>query len=233
MINSTLSERLDRQYKLIGEEATKKLIDSSVIIFGVGGVGGGAAEAIARAGISKITVCDHDTIAESNINRQLIADITTIGKSKADVMAERIRNINPDAVISAVGEFVSADNAEQIISAANPDYIIDAIDTVTSKIVLIETAEKLGIPIISSMGTGNKLDPTKFRICDIYKTSVCPLARVMRKELKARGIQKLDVLFSEEEPIKTAMRTPASISFVPPAAGFIIAGHVIRKLAGI
>lgn len=233
MNDTTLYERLDRQRRLIGDEATARLIEASVLIFGVGGVGGGAAEALARTGIGKITVCDHDTIANSNINRQIIADTSTTGKKKAEVMKERIKKINPDADVTSICSFVSSDNAEDIITSAKPDYIIDAIDTVTSKLVLIETAAKLEIPIISSMGTGNKLDPTRFRICDIYQTNVCPLARVMRKELKARGIQKLDVLFSDEEPIKTGSRTPASISFVPPVAGFIIAGHVIRKIAEI
>ncbi len=233
MSKEELYSRLDRQRQLIGDAATDKIAASSVLIFGVGGVGSYAAEAIARAGVGRITVCDHDVIAASNINRQLIADVTTVGQKKAEVMKRRIEAINPDCKVAAVTDFADGENLPAIIDTAAPNYIIDAIDTVSSKLALAVLAHEKNIPIICSMGTGNKLDPTRFRVSDISKTSVCPLARKMRTELKKRGIAHLDVLFSDEPPMKTGERTPASISFVPSAAGLIIAGHVIRKLAEV
>ncbi len=221
---------LVRQSALIGEENTLKLNNSRVLVFGVGGVGSFTVEALARAGVGAITVVDGDTVAMSNINRQLIADTSTLGRKKAEVSSERIRLINPECETSSLAVFADESNIEQIISSSHPDYIIDAIDTVKSKLLIIEYAVKNGIPIISSMGTGNKLDPTKFEITDISKTSVCPLARVMRRELKARGITRLPVLFSKEEPVSTGERTPSSISFVPSSAGLLIAGYVVKEI---
>lgn len=221
---------LERQITLIGEEKTDKLIGSSVMIFGIGGVGSFTAEAISRCGVGKIILVDFDTVSLSNINRQLIADTTTIGKKKTSVMAERIKNINPDCTVIEKDVFVTAENAVEIIKSEEVDYVIDAIDNVTAKIAIIEYCKANNISIISSMGTGNKLDPFKFKIADIQKTSVCPLARVMRYELKKRNVTKVDVLYSEEEPCKSGERVPASISFVPSVAGLLIARHVILKL---
>ncbi len=233
MSKEQLYERLSRQRQLIGEAATDRLIGASVLIFGVGGVGSYAAEAIARAGVGKITLCDHDVIAESNINRQLMATTENIGKQKAEVMADRIRAINPDCAVSAVTSFADENTLPTILEQAKPDYIIDAIDTVSSKLALIKLANEQNIPLICSMGTGSKQDPTRLQIADITKTSVCPLARRMRTELKKLGIAHQEVLFSDEVPVRTGERTPASISFVPSAAGLIIAGHVIKKLAEV
>lgn len=229
-------EIFKRSEILIGAEAQNALKNAKVIIFGVGGVGSYVCEAIARSGVGHIAICDNDTVAHTNINRQLIALHSTIGKAKVDVMQERILDINPKCKVEAYNTFYTA---EKEIDISGYDYIVDAIDTVTSKLVLIEEAKKYNIPIICSMGTGNKLDPTLFEITDIYKTSVCPLARVMRTELKKRGIKKLKVLYSKEEPIKpakienenpTKRQTPGSISFVPSVAGLIIAGEVIKDL---
>lgn len=222
---------LERQITLIGEEKTDKLIGSSVMIFGIGGVGSFTAEAISRCGVGKIILVDFDTVSLSNINRQLIADTSTIGKKKTSVMAERIKKINPDCTVIEKDVFVTAENAVEIIKSENVDYVIDAIDNVTAKIAIIEYCKTNNISIISSMGTGNKLDPFKFKIADIQKTSVCPLARVMRYELKKRNVTKVDVLYSEEAPLKSGERVPASISFVPSVAGLLIARHVILKLA--
>lgn len=221
---------------LIGNDAQSSLADSKVIIFGVGGVGSYVSEALARCGIGHIALVDNDTVSISNINRQLIALHSTIGKAKVDVMKSRILDINPNCTVTAYNTFYTKDKE---IDIKGYDYIVDAIDTVTSKLVLIEDADKLEVPIISCMGTGNKLDPTLFEITDIYKTSVCPLARVMRTELKKRHIKKLKVLYSKEEPKKPAeikddssnkRQTPGSVSFVPSVAGLIIAGEVIKDI---
>lgn len=226
---------------LIGDEAVEKLKKSSVAIFGCGGVGSFTAEALARAGIGKITVVDGDTLSASNLNRQLIATVDTVGRSKAEVQKERILSINPNCEVTAKVLFYSEETVAEI-DVSEFDYVCDAIDTVTSKLLLIEKCSAAGVKIISSMGTGNKLDPTRFEIADITKTSVCPLARVMRRELKARGIAHLKVLYSKEEvrtPIGNAegengrRAIPASISFVPSAAGLIIAGEIIKELAEI
>ncbi|MFA5659146.1 MAG: tRNA threonylcarbamoyladenosine dehydratase [Oscillospiraceae bacterium] len=223
---------------LVGEEAVSKLKSSSVVVFGIGGVGSYAVEALARCAVGNITLVDNDTVSLTNINRQLIALHSTIGKSKADAAKERILDINPDCRVTAYKLFYTAETADEI-KLSEYDYIIDAIDTVSSKLSLIEKAEKLNIPIISCMGTGNKLDPLKLQIADIYKTSVCPLARVMRYELKRREVKKLKVLFSTEQPIKPTCeageaffekQAPGSVSFVPSAAGLIIAGEVIKSL---
>lgn len=223
-------EGFSREERLIGKENLEKLNKSKVAVFGIGGVGSFVVEGLARAGIGKFLLVDNDTVDITNINRQIHANITTIGKNKVDVMKERILNINPQAEVDISTEFFMPGSK---LVDNSLDYIVDAIDTVTGKIELVCRANELNIPIISAMGTGNKLDPTKFEVADIYKTSVCPLAKVMRKELRSRGIQKLKVVYSKEEPIKPndgAYKTPASISFVPSVAGLIIAGEVIQDV---
>ena len=208
----------------------EKLNDAKVAVFGIGGVGSFVCEALARAGIGNLTLIDGDVVAESNINRQLIALHSTLGKPKADVMKERISDINPDAKVATVSEFYTKENAD-IINLSDFDYVVDAIDMVTSKLLLIKSCYDLGVPIISSMGAGNKLDGSRFEVADIYSTSVCPLAKVMRRECKALGIKKLKVVYSKEEAIKTGHTTVGSVSFVPSAAGLIIAGEVIKDIA--
>ncbi|MCI5501945.1 MAG: tRNA threonylcarbamoyladenosine dehydratase [Lachnospiraceae bacterium] len=234
-----MKEELIRTSLLIGDEAVEKLKNSNVIVFGVGGVGGFVCEALARAGIGSISMVDHDTVSLSNINRQIVADHTTVGRLKVDVMKERIKNINPDCNVSAYDCFYLPENADEF-DFTKYDYIVDAVDTVTAKLEIIVQAKKCGTKVISSMGTGNKLDPTKFEITDIYKTSVCPLAKVMRRELKKRGVKSLKVLYSTEQPRKQTVvaegekrPVPGSISFVPSAAGLIIAGEVVRELSDI
>jgi len=224
-------ERFIRTENLIGKDTQKILTHSKVIVFGIGGVGSYTCEALARAGIGEITLVDNDVVSESNINRQIVALNSTIGKHKVDVMADRISDINPDCKITRYSLFYTRENE---IDISDYDYIVDAIDTVTSKIALIEKANEFNIPIISSMGTGNKLDPTKFEVADIYNTSVCPLAKVIRHELRKLNIQRLKVVYSKEMP-KTDnnecdKRVPASISFVPSVCGLIIAGEVIKDL---
>lgn len=242
-------DMLTRTEILIGKENIEKLKNSSVIIFGVGGVGSFCVEAIARCGVSNIHIVDDDTISITNINRQIIATHSTIGKNKTEVVKQRILDINPNANVTISKIFYTKDTVNTI-DLSKYDYVIDAIDTISSKILLVEEATKLNIPIISSMGTGNKLDPTKFVVSDIYKTSMCPLAKVMRYELKKRGIKKLKVVYSTEKPIKPApinidenakstspfrdtnkrRETPGSISFVPSVAGLIIASQVINDI---
>lgn len=214
---------------LIGEDGVNRLRRSSVIIFGVGGVGSYVTEGLARAGIGSITVVDKDCIDITNINRQIPALHSTVGRPKAEVIAERIRDINPECRVVAEECFFLPDTADRF-DFSEYDHVIDAIDNVTGKIALAEKAFREGTPIISSMGTGNKLDPTAFRVADIEKTRVCPLARVMRHELRKRGVHGLKVVYSEEEPVKTGSRTPGSVSFVPSVAGLIIAGEVIKSL---
>lgn len=230
---------------LIGTEAEARVRDASVMVFGVGGVGSHCIEALARCGVGKLTLIDNDRVSLTNINRQSIAYHSTVGRYKTEVMRERIRDICPDICVDTYEMFVLPDNIDALFGqTGKPDYIIDAIDTVSAKIALVELAQREHIPIISSMGTGNKLHPELFRIADLAETRVCPLCRVMRKELKNRGIIHLKVLYSEEKPVDTGGRTtgedtgarrsvPGSISFVPPAAGLIIAGEVIRALAGV
>ena len=225
-------DRLQRQRALIGDEATQSLSSSTVAVFGIGGVGSYTVEALARAGVGSLILIDGDRVSESNINRQLIADTTTVGKWKAEAAAERVRKINPDCTVTAVNEFADDSNVDRILTEANADYVVDAIDCVTTKLLIALWAQEHNVPVISSMGTGNKLDPSKFVITDISKTSVCPLARVMRRECKAKGIRKLTVLYSTEEPVKTGLRVPASISYVPSCAGLMIAGRVIRDIIG-
>ena len=225
--------QFSRTELLIGKDGIEKLQNSKVAIFGIGGVGSYVVEALARAGIGSFILVDNDEICETNINRQIIATTKTIGRLKVDVAKERILDINPNAKIETYKEFFMPDSKEIFDSSVN--YIVDAVDTVTAKIELIVRANKLNIPIISCMGTGNKLDPTKFEVDDIYKTTVCPLAKVMRKELKERGIKKLKVVYSKEAPIKNKenteiKQTPASISFVPSVAGLIIASEVRKDI---
>ncbi len=244
-----MKEQFIRTAMLLGEEGIDMLQGKRVAIFGVGGVGGHAIEALARSGIGAIDLIDNDVVAESNINRQIIATHETVGRKKTEVMKERIATINPSCQVSTYDLFYLPENCEQI-PFASFDYIMDAIDTVTAKIDLVLQAKKYSVPIISSMGTGNKLDPSKLRIGDIYETSVCPLAKVMRKELRAREIQHLKVVYSLEEAQKpkeiekkhnpkeieetpqvgtsTRRATPGSISYVPAVAGLYMAGEVIR-----
>ena len=228
-------DRFSRSELLIGKDSLNKLKNSKVIVFGVGGVGSFVCEVLARSGIGSITLVDNDVVSKSNINRQLVAISSTIGKAKVDVMAERIKDINPLCSILPLNCFYTS---QKEIDISDYDYIVDAIDTVTSKLTLIEDANRCSVPIISCMGTGNKFDPTKFEVADIFDTSVCPLARVMRRELKSRGIKSLKVLYSKEEPLKPQnaeipdgkRQVPGSMSFVPPVAGMIIAGEVIKDL---
>ncbi len=235
----------DRTALVIGDEGIEKLKKSRVAVFGIGGVGSYTVEALARAGVGTIAIFDNDTVSDSNINRQLIALHSTVGKKKTEVMAQRIADINPEIKVIANDIFYSAENADEF-NPSDFDYVVDAIDTISSKLLLIERCEETKTPIISCMGTGNHLDPSKFSIADINKTSVCPLARVMRLELKKRGIKKLKVLYSTEQPIKpetdeklleeekqkgsSRRQIPGSISFVPSVAGLMIAGEVIRTL---
>lgn len=223
-----MSDRFTRTEFILGKENLKTLWDSRVAVFGIGGVGSYAAEALARAGIGALDLIDGDVVEITNINRQLIALRSTIGREKAQVMKERIFDIDPKVRVTAHRCFFLPDT-EFDLSAY--DYIVDAVDTVSAKIELIARAEAAGVPVISSMGTGNKLDPTAFEVERIEKTSVCPLAKVMRKELKKRGIAGVKVVYSKEEPIRRGQRSvPASVSFVPPVAGMILAGEVVKDL---
>ena len=222
---------LNRTETLIGKENIRKLQNSNVIVFGLGGVGSYTVEGLVRSGIQNICIVDKDIVDITNINRQLVADTETIGRNKVDVQEERILRINKTAKVIKINKFVKKDNIEEIMkSFPHIDYVIDAIDTVSSKLEIIKYCYLNNINVISSMGTGNKLDASRFEITDIFKTSVCPLAKVMRKELKKLDIKSLTVLYSKEEPIKTNLNTPASISFVPSVAGLLIAGKVIRDL---
>ena len=249
-----MEDMFSRTELLIGKENIEKLQNSKVAVFGIGGVGSYVVEGLARAGIGNFILVDSDDVSISNLNRQIIATTKTIGKPKVEVAKDRILEINPNANVTIYKEFYMPDN--RVPFENDISYIVDAIDTVTAKIDLIEEADKLNIPIISSMGTGNKLNPTKFEVTDIYKTSVCPLAKVIRKELRNRGIKKLKVVYSKEEPIKRNDRelykneveaekyaekknyisnshVPGSISFVPSVAGLIIAGEVIKDIINV
>ena len=223
----------EREERLIGKDALLKLKNSRVAVFGLGGVGGAAAEALVRGGVGSLYIFDGDKVATSNINRQIFATTKTVDMPKTAAAKERLSCINPDAQIVENNFFYTPENADSI-DLSQFDYIVDAIDMVTAKIELATRAQVAGVPIISCMGTGNKLDPTAFEVSDIFKTSVCPLCRVMRKELKERGVKRLKVVYSREEPITPKetddKRTPASISFVPPVAGMILAGEVIKGL---
>ncbi|MDD6873891.1 MAG: tRNA threonylcarbamoyladenosine dehydratase [Clostridiales bacterium] len=225
-----------RTARLIGEEAVNALETKNVCIFGIGGVGSFAAEALCRAGVGALTLIDGDTVAESNLNRQLIALHSTIGQPKVDVMKARMADINPDARVTALHMFYDESTASSL-ELSQFDYVVDAIDSVPSKIALIKRCHALNVPLISCMGTGNKLDPSKLVITDISKTNICPLARVVRRELRRGGIAHHTVLYSPEPPMKPLFEdengrsSPASIAFVPSVAGLMIAGYVVRALA--
>ncbi|WP_295086712.1 tRNA threonylcarbamoyladenosine dehydratase [Ruminococcus sp.] len=246
-----MSERFSRTQLLFGEEAMNILARSHVAVFGIGGVGGYTVEALARSGIGALDLIDDDKVCITNINRQIIALNSTIGMYKVDAAAHRIHEINPDCKVKCHRMFYMPDTADKI-DFTQYDYVVDAIDTVTGKIEIIMQAQNNGVPVISSMGAGNKLDPTAFEVSDIYKTSVCPLAKVMRYHLKRRNVKKLKVVYSKEQPIppkgqaaadgsgETDMRTgsarratPGSTAFVPSVVGLIIAGEVIKDLTGI
>lgn len=229
-----------REAMFYGQDALDRLAQAHVMILGIGGVGSYGAEAIARAGVGQITLVDNDTVGLTNLNRQLCALHSTLGKYKSDVMAERIRDINPNCRVTSLPLLYQDDNKETFFSL-EPDYIVDAIDLVSCKLSLIQTAKARNIPIISAMGTGNKQDPTRFRICDISETTGCPLARVMRRELRNRGILHHTVLFSDEPAITPIpleapppgrRSIPASLSWVPSCAGLMLAGYVIRDMIG-
>lgn len=216
---------------MLGKESVEKLKGSHVAVFGVGGVGGFAVEALARAGVGKLTLIDADRVSVSNINRQIIATHSTVGRYKSEVMKERIADINPECEVVCVNEFYSEDNS---LPLDGFDYIADCIDSVRSKLHLISEAKSKDIPVISSMGAGNKLDPTRFCVADISKTHTDPLAKVMRTELRKRGINHLKTVFSDEPPINpSGERTPGSISFVPSVVGLIIAGEIIKDIANV
>lgn len=228
---------------ILGKEAIEKLSKARVAVFGVGGVGGYAIEALARSGVGTLDLIDNDTVSESNINRQIIATRKSVGLSKVEVMKQRILDINPNAVVNTYNCFYLPDKKD-LFEFEKYDYIVDAIDTVTAKIDIICEAKKLNVPIISAMGCGNRLDPTKVTITDIYKTSGDPLAKIMRKELKDRRIKKLDVVYSTEKPLKSLYSItddnnpnrrgiPGSSAFVPPAAGLAIAYFVVKKICNI
>ena len=226
---------------LIGEEGIEKLHNSKVIVFGIGGVGSFVVEALTRAGVGNLILVDNDTVCISNLNRQIHATQATVGNVKVEAMKARVLSINPNCNVEAKQEFITADNIQEIIPE-DIDYVVDAIDTVTSKLALAEYCYKNDIKLIASMGTGNKMDPTQFRVTDVFKTKVCPLAKVMRTELRKRGVKKLKVVYSEEIPMvpnkgravpSQKRQTPGSISFVPPVAGMIIGGEVIKDLTGL
>lgn len=224
-----MSNQFARTEMLLGEDALEVLKQKKVAVFGVGGVGGFVCEALARSGVGSITIIDKDEVSITNLNRQIIATHSTLGRSKVDVMRERILDINPNAEVITHNCFFLPENSDQF-DFSSYDYVVDAVDTVTAKIEIIMKCKAAGVPVISSMGTGNKLDPTRFRIADIYKTTMCPLAKVMRKEMRKRDVDSLKVLFSDEKPMKTEADVPGSVAFCPSVAGLIIAGEVIQDL---
>ncbi|MBE6112697.1 MAG: tRNA threonylcarbamoyladenosine dehydratase [Peptococcaceae bacterium] len=233
-----MADIYDRTRMLIGDEGIAKLQNSHILIAGIGGVGSFTAEALARAGVGTLTLIDSDTVDVTNLNRQIHATQKTVGLPKVQVMAERIQDINPDITVNPVSAFLLNDNLQSVLGEAQYDYIIDAVDTVTAKLALILYARERNIPVISSMGTANKLDATKFEVVDISKTHTCPLARVMRKELRDRGIASgVEVLYSTAQPVYRPQSAeegkkpvPGSISYVPSVAGLLLAGHVIQQL---
>ncbi len=239
---SDLRDQFSRTELLLGKEALETLAHSRVAVFGLGGVGSFAAEALVRSGIGALELIDNDRVAVSNLNRQLIATTKTIGRDKVDVMRERALEINPEIQITARKVFYLPQTADQFDFTAY-SYVVDAVDTVTAKLALVQAAQEAGTPIISSMGAGNKLNPAAFEVADISETSVCPLAKVMRRELKKRGIEHLKVVYSKEKPTRPAAAsaqetgprrtTPGSVSFVPSVAGLILAGEVVRDLIGV
>lgn len=232
-----MDERFIRTLLVIGEDNIDRLSESSVAVFGVGGVGGFVCEALARSGVGKLVLIDGDTVAKSNINRQIIALQSTVGKHKAEVMKERILDINPNAEVEALNIFLNSDTVSTI-DITQFDYIVDAVDDIKAKVLLAKIADENKIPIIAAMGAGNKTDPTKFEVNDIFKTSVCPLARIMRHELKKAGIKNLKVVYSKETPKNPPYRiegekTVGSLAFVPSVMGLIIAGEVIKDICKI
>ena len=235
-----MTDKFSRTEMLFGKEKMNILKNSRVAVFGIGGVGGHCALALCRSGVGELCLVDNDTVSVTNLNRQAVAFCSTIGKQKTEVMRQMLLDINPEIKIETKNTFFLPENANEF-DFSDFDYIVDAIDTVSGKIALVESAKKANVPIIASMGAGNKLDPTAFKVADIYKTQVCPLAKVMRKELKARGIDSLKVVYSEEKAMtiletdKTSVKrqTPGSVSFVPSVVGLIMAGEVIKDLTGI
>ena len=233
-----MSETFLRTELLLGEEGVEALGRAAVAVFGIGGVGGYAAEALARSGVGAFLLVDRDVVSVSNINRQIIATTKTVGRSKAEVMRERILDINPHARVEVRNCFFLPENAGDFDFSAY-SYVVDAVDTVTAKLELVMRAREAGVPVISSMGAGNKLDPTRFQVADIYETSVCPLARVMRRELRKRGVERLKVVYSTEEALTpkkilsddSRRVIPGSVAFVPSVAGLILAGEVVKDLA--
>ena len=235
-------ERLSRTEMLLGEEGIRRLKGAHVAVFGVGGVGGHIAEALARSGVGELTLVDSDVVSESNINRQIIATYDTLGKYKVEAAAERIRSINPACIVHERREFYLPENSGAF-DFTKFTYVADAIDTVSGKISLIMEAKAAGVPVISAMGAGNKLDPTAFEVADIYKTSVCPLAAVMRRELRKRGVKSLKCVYSKEPALRPMVETdengqrhkipPGSTAFVPGVSGLIIAGEIIKDISGI
>ncbi len=233
---------LSRARLLIGDDAIERLKNAKVAVFGVGGVGGYAVEALARSGVGAIELIDNDAVSVSNINRQIIATVDTVGMKKVQAAMERVLSINPDCSVAVRDEFFLPENADTF-DFSDYDYVVDAVDTVAAKISIVMKCTDAGTPVISAMGAGNKLDPTAFEVADIYKTSGCPLARVMRRELKARGVKKLKVVYSKEQPVKPRLteeelpegkrQIPGSIAFVPSVMGLIIAGEVIKDIGGI
>ena len=235
-----MAEAFERTELLLGSEAMEKLKASRVAVFGIGGVGGYVVEALARSGIGALDLIDHDTVALSNLNRQIIATHQTIGRYKVDAAAERVHSINPECKVKVCRTFYLPETAAQF-DFHQYDYVVDAVDTVTAKLLLIEEARRSGTPIISSMGAGNKLDPTGFLVADLYQTDICPLARVMRKECRKRGIDHLKVVYSREKPIFTGAvpeedngrrSLPGSVAYVPAVAGLVLAGEVVKDLIG-
>lgn len=223
--------RFERTIGLIGEDGAEKLKNARVLLFGVGGVGGYVAEALIRSGVGRLDAVDGDTVADSNINRQIVALTSTIGRYKAEVFSERAKDINPEAEVTAYNLFFNADIAQKFDFSAY-DYVVDAVDDVPAKTEIIVRAVAAGTPVISAMGAGNKLDPTLFKVSDISKTSVCPLARVMRRKLRERGVNHCKVVYSTEEP-RVRRVPPSSMAFVPSVAGLIIAGEIVRDLTGV
>ena len=241
-----MRSQFQRTEMLLGDAAMERLSKARVAVFEIGGVGGYVVEALARSGVGTLDIIDNDIVSLSNLNRQIIATHPVIGRPKVEVAKERILSINPEAVVNAYQIFYLPDTPSPL-NFKDYDYVVDAIDTVTGKIGLVMEAQKAGVPVISSMGTGNKLDPSALRVADIYQTSVCPLARVMRRELKKRGVESLKVVYSKETPVEPYSNSPAfagmpasernavpgSTAFVPAAAGLILAGQVIRDLTGV
>ncbi len=232
-----MSETFIRTELLLGEDGVAALQQAKVAIFGIGGVGGYVAEALARSGVGAFVLVDRDVVSISNINRQIIATTRTVGKPKAELMRERILEINPETSVEVYNCFFLPENAADF-DFASYSYVVDAVDTVTAKLEIVMCAGKVGVPVISSMGAGNKLDPTRFEVADIYETSVCPLARVMRRELKKRGVERLKVVYSREEALtpkrllsdESKRVIPGSVAFVPSVAGLILAGEVVKDL---